>query len=158
MSGTIVYPSLSSYAGALTDPKEVIPSLLRHMVATPATSSDTYESKSYTYKISLRRLMAEHGNSPNGFCNNLISTLSAAISRYYPDRFIQVDAWYKVINETTGLEEEPVAENVSFPRYVVYLDIHERYTDGTYSPVIYSDKMTLDKTTQTIDIKFSGKN
>lgn len=151
-----VYPSLSSYAGSLTDPKEVVPSILRHMFATPSTSSDHYEDYTHNYKISFRRMEADYGHEPAAMCSRLMDELNHVFERYFPDRKINTNVYYKLIDEATNEDVDVTAENSKFVRYTVYIDITETDEDGKTQPIIVSDLVTIDPNSNQFEIKFEG--
>lgn len=153
---TPIYPSLSSHAGALTDPKEVIPSILRHMFATPTSSSDYFENRSHNYKLSFRDLESRYGNDPETFMKVYKEKLSDVIQRYFPTTSFNIATYYQVISELTGELEDPNDGNEQYPRYTVFLDIQRRLADGSLEPVIMSHKVRINKETHEFEIDFEG--
>lgn len=151
-----MYPSLSSHAGALTDPKEIVPSLLRQIFAAPSTISDTYEGYDWNYKLSFRRLMAKYGHDPEVFCTKYQEELSHILGRYFPDKQFYTRVDYKYINDRTGDLETPTQENRYWTRYTVFLDIQERLEDQSLSPVIVSDMVEINSKTFEFKINFRG--
>lgn len=154
--GIPMYPSLSSHAGALTDAREIIPSLLRQMFAAPPSISDTYEGDGFNNRISFRRIMGLYGHNPDVFCDKYAEAISEVIARYFPGRRFQINTYYKYINDLTGDTEFPTAENRKFVRYTVFLDIQERLEDGNLTPMIISDMVSIDPKTFQFKIEFQG--
>ena len=151
-----VYPSLSSYAGSLTEPKEVIPSILRHMFATPATSSDHYENTYDNYKLSFRRLEAEYGHHPDAVCQRLGEELAKVGHRYFPNRRLSYNVYWRMIDDSTNEPVEDNDGNMRFVRYTVFIDITEKDDEGNIYPVILSDLVSVDPKTHVFTIKFEG--
>ena len=159
MTAAPIYPSLSTGANALTRPDEIIPSVIRHLVATPASISDLFEDRQLSNKASLRAVESQFGNDPKAFCVRMTDMLTAIINRYFPSRRFNVDIWYKLINDVTGDEEDPISGNENYHRYVCYIDIQEIVGQGVFSPVIVSEKVYIDKDTHEFYIDFeSAKN
>lgn len=152
--GINVYPSLSSHAGAITDPGEVLLSILRHIFATPASSSDHYEGYGFSHKVSFRRIEAEHGNRPKVFCETYGNLISALMARYFPDKRFRVSCTYKYIDEHTGEHIEPTADNAFSTRYTVFLDVQMEDEDGIEQPIIHTDMVEIDPKTFEFKIKF----
>lgn len=155
--GIPVYPSLSSYAGSLTDPKEVVPSILRHMFATPSTSSDHYEDYTHNYKISFRRMEADYGHEPAAMCSRLMDELNAIFDRYFPDKQLHTHIYYKLIDDATNENVDVTAENSKFVRYTVFIDITQTDDNGNTIPIIISDLVTIDPQSHQFEIKFEGE-
>ena len=153
---TPTYLSLSSSGGPLTDPTDVVPSILRHMFATPAFGSDYFEGAGFNNKLSFRRLMAQHGDNPTAFCNMYSDALTDVLVRYFPNRKVKVDTWYQLINENTGQLEDPTDDNGFLPRYTVFLDVHVANEKGVLCPAIISQKVEIDSDKSIFTIKFGG--
>lgn len=151
-----IYPSLSSHAGALTDPKEIIPSILRHMFATPTSSSDYFENRSRNHKLSFRELEAKYGDTPETFMKVYKDKLSDVLQRYFPTTSFNIVTYYQVISELTGELEDPNDGNIQYPRYTVFLDIQRRLRDGSLEPVILNHKIRINKETHKFEIDFEG--
>jgi hypothetical protein len=59
-----VYLSLDSHGGVLTDPVDVIPSIIRHVFAQPGNVSTIFDNVDDSPMFSVRELEANHGTDP----------------------------------------------------------------------------------------------
>lgn len=152
---TPVYPSLSSYGGALTDPREVIPSILRFMYATPAARSDFFENRLEDHKLSLVRIEADYGHNPDAFMQKLSDELTVVLNRYFPDYGLKINLYYKLITED-GKEDEvdPTEDNQHYPRYNVYIDIVRITPNGVVIGTITRGRIEVDNVEHKFSIHF----
>lgn len=140
----ICYPSLDSHANAITDPTDVIPAILKHILATPGNSSNVYENTTTPYKLSFSSFVANFGNEPKVLCNNFANNLTNIYNRYYPEKTIEVYCTYELYSDNV--------------RYDVIIDIQERAIDGTLIPLLISQKVFIDPKDNTIQIKYGDNN
>lgn len=138
------YPSLDSHAGALTDPTDAIPAILKHILATPGNSSNIYENTSTPFKLSFSELVANFGNEPKELCSLFANNLLTIFNRYYPQRTINVLCDYELHSDNV--------------RYDVVIDIQERLSDATISPLLISQKVTINPKTNEININYGEGN
>lgn len=136
------YLSLDSHGGALTDPVDVIPSIIRHVFAQPGNVSTIFDNVDASPMFSVRELEANYGTDPSLFVSEFQKKLLAIISRYYPNRYIVPFVTY-----------EMDADNV---RYTVTIDVQEQLAGGQVEPIIISNRISIDPTTHNIVLKFKG--
>ncbi len=152
---TPIYPSLSSYAGALTSPEEVIPSILRYMFESPAGHSDYYRNSYTDYKLSFRRIEADYGSQPQALITKLTNELQAVFDRYFKNEDLRINIYYKLITEDGKNEEVEPTEDVMFlVRYNVYIDIVRVLDDGLTQGVITKGRISINHEEHTFHIDF----
>jgi len=137
-----VYLSLDSHGGVLTDPVDVIPSIIRHVFAQPGNVSTIFDNVDDSPMFSVRELEANHGTDPALFVAEFQKKLLAIIRRYYPTRYILPMITY-----------EMESDNV---RYNVTIDVQEQLAGGQVEPIIITDRISIDPTTHNIVLKFKG--
>ncbi len=136
-----IYPSLDSHGGALTEPVDVIPAVIKHIFAQPGNASNIYDNVSDSTMVSIRNLEANLGTQPKDFCQALQGRLMAVFNRYYPTRTILPIITYEMMDDNI--------------RYTVIIDVQERLVSGDLSPTIISTRISINPKTHELELKYS---
>lgn len=138
-----VTPTLSSTSGYLTDVRDQVMYLLKFLIMNPGGTSDMWED----HMISLRLLSSELEHNKNELCSSLEKKIHNILENKFADYSFDV------------LIQPKEYDGSSDTRYTISFSVSIKAPDmNDFESAFIIGDITVDKTNNNIDLKFSNSN